>query len=137
MGFHKRGIDDDGDYFKCAKIGESELFMDTPFVDTPFGPACPKDKENREMFEKAGTPWKNKGVRRGWTYLRLWIHLPFAAPNARRDAELSKVADDDEHTAQVLSIPKTLWFLGPAIPKSKVLAKFLQEIGEKCGEILA
>ena len=28
-------------------------------------------------------------------------------------------------------------FIVPAIPQSEVLAKFLQEIGEKCGEILA
>ena len=32
---------------------------------------------------------------------------------------------------------KLFWIVVPAIPQSEVLAKFFEEIGEKCGEILA
>ena len=47
-GFHKRGSHDQGDFCKSLleataenahKFMKFDLFMDTPFVDTPFGPA--------------------------------------------------------------------------------------------------
>ena len=47
-GFRKRGIHDQGDFYKnllettvenALKMRKSDLFMDTPFLDTPFGPA--------------------------------------------------------------------------------------------------
>ena len=46
-GPHKRGIHDQGDFWKfplettvefALKSGKFGIFMDTPFVDTPFGP---------------------------------------------------------------------------------------------------
>ena len=47
-GFPKTGIHDQGDFWNCLlettvknplKLGKCDLVMDTPFVDTPFGPA--------------------------------------------------------------------------------------------------
>ena len=60
-GLHKRGIHDQGDFYKnllemimqnALKMRKSDLFMDTPFVDTPFGPAREQNGVLRKATEK-------------------------------------------------------------------------------------
>ena len=78
-GFHRRGIHDQGNFYQnlwkttvqnALKMRRSDLFMDTPFVDTPFGPARHKNpwtrknaQKTRNSFPSKTRKWRTEHVR--------------------------------------------------------------------------
>ena len=93
-GFHKRGIHDQGDFYKsllettvenAQKMRKSDLFMDTPFVDTPFGLAW---KHSGAFFTKTPHETGFGGTSSLHSWLVCW-NTPrptrFYAPNLNRN----------------------------------------------------